>query len=68
MLGRGFHTLIKNVSLSSPIDVGCILNIVGKQELLEDPATISAIDEETEFNALVVREMCGLVKIEMFIM
>lgn len=25
-----------------------------KQELLEDPAIISAIDEETEFNALVV--------------
>ena len=24
------------------------------QELLEDPATISAIDEETEFNSLVV--------------
>lgn len=25
-----------------------------KQDLLEDPAIISAIDEETEFNALVV--------------
>lgn len=25
-----------------------------KQELLEDPSIISAIDEETEFNALVV--------------
>lgn len=25
-----------------------------KQEVLEDPLTVSAIDEETEFNALVV--------------
>lgn len=28
---------------------------MGLQELLDDPAVISAIDEETEFNALVVR-------------
>lgn len=27
---------------------------LGEQELLDDPAVISAIDEETEFNALVV--------------
>jgi len=29
-----------------------------EQELLEDPAVTSAIDEETEFNALVV---CGFI-------
>jgi hypothetical protein len=28
-----------------------------EQELLEDPAVISAIDEETEFNALVVCDL-----------
>ncbi|KAK2973786.1 hypothetical protein RJ640_008191 [Escallonia rubra] len=28
---------------------------IADDELLEDPATISAIDEETEFNALVVQ-------------
>lgn len=31
------------------------MNANGLQELLDDPAVISAIDEETEFNALVVR-------------
>lgn len=31
-----------------------IVNIFLKQQLLDDPAIISAIDEETEFNALVI--------------
>lgn len=34
------------------------LSISLQQELLEDPAIISAIDEETEFNALVVCTLC----------
>lgn len=34
-----------------------------KQDMLEDPAIISAIDEETEFNALVVRDCTFLIPV-----
>ncbi|PHT54494.1 hypothetical protein CQW23_08956 [Capsicum baccatum] len=37
-------------------DDGTLLQCLLQQELLEDPAIISAIDEETEFNALVEEE------------
>lgn len=44
------------VSSSVSILVACVANgNICEQDLLEDPAVIDAIDEETEFNALVVR-------------
>lgn len=41
----------------------CIILVSSwKQDLLEDPAIISAIDEETEFNALVVSKLPFILK------